>query len=59
MGNRSTAVSGWGSTVVIDNGIVEAQVSQVGIDPAGNAVAVWQIQKGFGEPYDIYAAHYK
>ena len=39
--NRYDAVSGWGTATLIENNSGAASLPQVGMDNAGNAVAVW------------------
>ena len=59
--NRYVVGSGWGTAELIETNPGDASDSQVAVDPAGEAIAVWQLTNGLGSyfpGYDIYANRY-
>lgn len=59
MAKRYEDAGGWQAAEAIDEGTGDASTPHVAVDPAGNAMAVWQ-QRDDTIPYthDIWASHY-
>ena len=58
--NRYTAGAGWGTAEIIDNNDKSTDHNpDVAVDPAGNAIAVWQQYEGSTFLYNIWANRFQ